>query len=61
MADGQELEQTLASLGATLEGKRKIVISWKAMEQVPALAPGWDKYQLETMYCEWAADKDVAF
>lgn len=57
---GNELEQTLASFGATLEGKRKIVISWKAMEQVPALAPGWDKYQLETMYCEWAADKDAA-
>jgi plasmid replication initiation protein len=58
---GSELEQALASFGSALEeGKRKVVISWKAMEQVPALAPGWDKYALETQYCEWAADKDAA-
>jgi plasmid replication initiation protein len=59
-AASNELEQALASFGATLEGKRKIVISWMAMEQVPALAPGWDKHQLESLYCEWAADKDAA-
>jgi hypothetical protein len=23
-------------------------------------APGWDKYMLESMYCEWAKTKDAA-
>lgn len=55
------VDAALASFAAALEGgKKKIVISWKAMEQVPALAPGWDKHALEQMYCEWASDKDVA-
>ena len=56
------VEDALASFGATIAtGKRKITISWKAMEQIPSLAPGWDKYALETAYSEWAADKDAAF
>jgi hypothetical protein len=56
-----EVDAALSSLGAAIEGgKRKIVISWKAMEQIPALAPGWDKYALEARYSEWAADKDAA-
>ena len=60
-AASNELEQALVSFGAAVEqGSRKPVISWKAMEQVPALAPGWDKYALETQYCAWVADKDAA-
>ncbi len=56
-----DIDSALASFGAAIEaGKRKLVISWKAMEQVPSLAPGWDKYALESKYCEWAADKDAA-
>jgi len=56
-----ELEAALASFAGAVDGaQRKPVISWKAMEEVSTLAPGWDKYALEQMYCEWAKDKDQA-
>lgn len=35
-------------------------VSSTAIEQMHELAPGWDKYMLERMYVEWAADKDAA-
>src|SRR5262249_51543787 len=55
------VDDALASFGATLQQKeKKITLSWKAMEQVQALAPQWDKYTLEAMYSEWAAGKDAA-
>ena len=40
--------------------KRGILISSSAMERLPEIAPGWDKYMLERLYCEWAADKETA-
>lgn len=39
---------------------RGIVVSTSAIERVSELAPRWDKYYLESMYCSWAADKDRA-
>jgi hypothetical protein len=41
-------------------GGRSIMISQAAMERLYDQAPGWDKYMLERMYCEWAADKERA-
>jgi len=40
--------------------RRPVAISQRAMEQVGEVAPGWDKYALEKMYIDWAADKDPA-
>lgn len=47
--------------GDIVAGERRVVrISQGAFDQVPALAPGWDRYALEAAYCEWAATKDAA-
>ena len=52
------VDGALASYAAAFAGQdRPITISWKAMEQVPALAPGWDKHMLENMYIAWAREK----
>jgi hypothetical protein len=40
--------------------KRGILVSASALERVPELAPHWDKYYLERLYCDWAADKETA-
>jgi plasmid replication initiation protein len=50
----------VASFMETPPEPRGIVISVSAIERVPELAPRWDKYYLEKMYCAWAADKDRA-
>jgi len=39
---------------------RRIVISVNALERVRELAPGWDKYYLEGVYCGYFADKEPA-
>jgi hypothetical protein len=33
----------------------RIFISLEALEQVPDIAPGWDKYRLEQLYVAWAS------
>lgn len=40
--------------------RRPIQVSAAALDQVPGLAPGWDRYALEAMYCDWAANKEQA-
>lgn len=40
--------------------QRGIFISASAFERLYEIAPGWDKYMLERMYCEWAASKERA-
>jgi plasmid replication initiation protein len=45
---------------AAPSGARRILISSRAFEQLCDLAPGWDKYALESLYTAWAADKDAA-
>ena len=40
--------------------ERRITISAEAIERVPELAPGWDKYYLESTYLNWAKDKEPA-
>jgi hypothetical protein len=40
--------------------RRAIRISTEAFERAHDLAPGWDRYALEQIYLEWAADKDAA-
>jgi hypothetical protein len=40
--------------------KRGIFISSSAVEHLYELAPGWDKYMLERLYCEWASTKERA-
>lgn len=39
---------------------RGIFISSSAVDRLQELAPGWDKYMLESKYCEWAANKERA-
>jgi plasmid replication initiation protein len=41
---------------------RRISVSMDALQKCPqkGYAPGWDKYQLEKIYIEWAADKEPA-
>ena len=39
---------------------RAVRISGEAFERAHDLAPGWDRYALEQIYLEWAADKDAA-
>jgi plasmid replication initiation protein len=46
--------------GAEKPQPRVVRISGEAFERAHALAPGWDRYALEQIYLEWAADKDVA-
>jgi hypothetical protein len=57
--------------GGSLEGEKPIVaeappssiimperlVSERALEQVPGIAPGWDKYALAERYKAWVADK----
>jgi plasmid replication initiation protein len=38
----------------------RILISGTAMEQLRAIAPGWDRHMLEATYKEWVWDKDAA-
>jgi len=40
--------------------QKDIFISSSAIERLYELAPGWDKYMLEKLYCAWAAGKDQA-
>jgi hypothetical protein len=40
--------------------KRGIFISTSAFERLHEIAPGWDKYMLERLYCEWAAGIEPA-
>ena len=40
--------------------RRVVRISGEAFERAHDLAPGWDRYALEQIYLEWAADKDAA-
>lgn len=39
---------------------RRILLSTRAIEQLSAIAPRWDKHMLEQLYIAWAADKDAA-
>ena len=39
---------------------RLIRISQAAFDTMRERAPGWDKYMLESMYCQWAKTKDAA-
>jgi len=47
-------------LSASPPSDRRILVSSKAIEQLYEFAPGWDKYMLESMYIEWAKDKEPA-
>lgn len=40
--------------------ERKIAITADAFDAVLEIAPGWDRYALESSYKTWAATKDVA-
>lgn len=40
--------------------KRAIRISTDAFDRIHDVAPGWDRYALESLYLGWAADKDPA-
>ena len=57
-----DVDAALASFSAAVEAhkNRRVMISSKAIDEVTATAPGWDKYMLERMYVAWAADKDPA-
>jgi plasmid replication initiation protein len=39
---------------------RQIMVSSRAIEELYEFAPGWDKYMLESMYIEWAKEKETA-
>lgn len=39
---------------------RTVRISQAAFDRIGDIAPGWDRYALEAMYCGWAADKELA-
>ena len=41
-------------------GNRRIRISTDAFERLFDVAPRWDKHMLESLYIEWARDKDAA-
>jgi plasmid replication initiation protein len=41
-------------------GDRRIMVSTQAIERLYDIAPGWDKYFLESAYIAWAKDKEPA-
>lgn len=45
---------------ATEPPRTGIFISAAAMERLGELAPGWDRYMLESAYTQWARDKEPA-
>ncbi|MBS0244564.1 MAG: replication initiator protein A, partial [Proteobacteria bacterium] len=49
-----------AEVVPTAPRPRGIFISSAAIERLAEVAPGWDKYMLERLYCGWAADKEQA-
>ena len=55
-----ELSERLSPQGETPACDRPIRISSAAFDEMRGMAPGWDKYMLESMYIEWAKSKDVA-
>jgi hypothetical protein len=46
-------EKTTAKLTPVPTISRKVSISIDALEKVPSIAPGWDKYFLESQYRSW--------
>jgi hypothetical protein len=56
LSPGKEIGDDLAEVNRL----RTIRISGDAIERVCDVAPGWDRYALETMYINWASDKDAA-
>ncbi len=40
--------------------ERRILVSSRAIEQLYEIAPDWDKHMLESMYINWAKNKDAA-
>jgi hypothetical protein len=40
--------------------KPQVRISTEAFEAARSLAPGWDRYALESLYLDWARTKDAA-
>jgi plasmid replication initiation protein len=48
------------TISASPPSERRIMVSSKAIEQLYEFVPGWDKYMLESMYIEWAKDKEAA-
>jgi plasmid replication initiation protein len=38
----------------------RMMVSSRAIEDLSTIAPGWDKYALESAYLTWARDKDAA-
>ena len=39
---------------------REVHVSQNALDQLRAVAPGWDRYALEAAYKDWVRDKDAA-
>jgi len=56
LSSGSEVSEDLAGVSR----QRTIRISGEAFERARDIAPGWDRYALENIYCAWASDKDVA-
>lgn len=50
----------LPSVKAPEPAPRPKFISSEALEKVPQIAPGWDKYALEPQYLDWSARQDEA-
>ncbi len=40
-----------------VSSKRAIRISTDAFDRIHNVAPGWDRYALESLYLGWAADR----
>jgi hypothetical protein len=52
---GERAAAAAYSLSSAVVPER--LVSERALEQVPSLAPGWDKYALAEKYRAWVADK----
>lgn len=51
-----ESEPAAVSVPSALRVVAKDLVSVEALEQVPGIAPGWDKYALADRYRAWVAD-----
>ena len=52
------IENQAAAVSAVARGS--ICTSTETIDRMSDLAPGWDRYALESLYIAWAAGKDPA-
>lgn len=58
--DGEVAGKLTGVTANDLLARRQVRLTMEALDRVHDIAPGWDRYALESLYLRWIADKDPA-